>query len=133
MGLSFPTINGVGPNGSIIHYHPMPETERDITDTEMYLCDSGAQYLYEYFFTLNLCKILNKNIFRDGTTDVTRTWHFGTPTAFEIECFTRVLKGQMSLGSTIFPMKVKGRFLDTLARKSLWDAGLDYGHGTVSF
>lgn len=44
---------------------------------------------------------------RDGTTDVTRTWHFGTPTAFQIECNTRVLKGQMSLGRAIFPNKVK--------------------------
>jgi Xaa-Pro aminopeptidase len=45
MGLSFPTINGVGPNGSVIHYHPKPETNREITDKEIYLCDSGAQYL----------------------------------------------------------------------------------------
>lgn len=81
---------------------------------------------------MNFNFFTSKISLRDGTTDVTRTWHFGTPSAFEIECFTRVLKGQMSLGSTVFPMKVKGRFLDTLARKSLWDAGLDYGHGTVN-
>jgi Xaa-Pro aminopeptidase len=67
---------------------------------------------------------------RDGTTDVTRTWHFGEPTEFEKECYTRVLKGQITLGSSIFPKKVKGKFLDTLARKALWDVGLDYGHGT---
>lgn len=60
-GLSFNTINGSGSNGAIIHYKASPETDKNITDTEMYLCDSGAQYL-------------------DGTTDVTRTWHFGTPT-----------------------------------------------------
>jgi Xaa-Pro aminopeptidase len=111
MGLSFGTISGSGPNGSIIHYSPKNETDRDITADEMYLCDSGAQYL-------------------DGTTDVTRTWHFGTPSDFEKECFTRVLKGQMQMGSLIFPNKVKGRALDSLARKFLWDVGLDYNHGT---
>lgn len=111
VGLSFDTISGSGPNGSIIHYKPEPETDRNITETDMYLCDSGAQYL-------------------DGTTDVTRTWHFGTPSDHERECFTRVFKGQWQLGSQIFPNKSKGRVLDTLARKFLWDIGLDYGHGT---
>lgn len=110
-GKSFGTINGSGPNGSIIHYSPQPDTNRNITDYEMYLCDSGGQYL-------------------DGTTDVTRTWHFGTPSDYEKECFTRVLKGQMQMGSLIFPNKVKGRALDSLARKFLWDYGLDYNHGT---
>jgi Xaa-Pro aminopeptidase len=110
-GLSFGTISGSGPNGSIIHYSPSADSDRDITDQEIYLCDSGAQYL-------------------DGTTDVTRTWHFGQPTDYEKECFTRVLKGQMQMGSLIFPNKVKGRSLDSLARKFLWDYGLDYNHGT---
>uniref|UniRef100_A0A182XPM7 Xaa-Pro aminopeptidase n=1 Tax=Anopheles quadriannulatus TaxID=34691 RepID=A0A182XPM7_ANOQN len=110
-GLSFTTISASGPNGSIIHYHPLPETNRPITANELYLCDSGAQYL-------------------DGTTDVTRTMHFGQPTAEEIRAFTHVLKGQISLGTAIFPRKVKGQFLDTIARKALWDIGLDYGHGT---
>lgn len=111
MGLSFPTISSSGPNGSVIHYHPAEETNRPINDQEIYLCDSGAQY-------------------KDGTTDVTRTLHFGTPTDFQMETYTRVLKGQLTLGSTIFPKKVKGQVLDTLARKALWDVGLDYGHGT---
>ncbi|XP_016989417.1 xaa-Pro aminopeptidase ApepP [Drosophila rhopaloa] len=111
MGLSFTTISASGPNGSVIHYHPKEETNRKITDTEIYLCDSGAQYL-------------------DGTTDVTRTLHFGEPTEFQKEAYTRVLKGQLSFGSTVFPAKVKGQVLDTLARKALWDVGLDYGHGT---
>lgn len=111
MGLSFTTISASGPNGSVIHYHPLPDTNRPICANEMYLCDSGAQY-------------------RDGTTDVTRTMHFGTPTEQEINAFTHVLKGQIALGSAIFPRKVKGQFLDTIARKALWDAGLDYGHGT---
>ncbi|XP_055524456.1 xaa-Pro aminopeptidase ApepP [Wyeomyia smithii] len=111
MGLSFTTISASGPNGSVIHYHPLPETNRPISTKEMYLCDSGAQY-------------------SDGTTDVTRTVHFGTPSEEEIHAFTRVLKGQIALGTAIFPRKVKGQFLDTIARKALWDAGLDYGHGT---
>ncbi|XP_058832676.1 xaa-Pro aminopeptidase ApepP isoform X2 [Topomyia yanbarensis] len=111
MGLSFTTISASGPNGSVIHYHPLPETNRPITNQEMYLCDSGAQFL-------------------DGTTDVTRTVHFGTPTQQEITAFTHVLKGKIALGEAIFPRKVKGQFLDTIARKALWDVGLDYGHGT---
>lgn len=111
MGLSFPTISSSGPNGSVIHYHPAAATNRQITDKEVYLCDSGAQY-------------------KDGTTDVTRTLHFGEPSDFQKEAYTRVLKGQLALGSTVFPNKVKGQFLDTIARKSLWDVGMDYGHGT---
>lgn len=110
-GLSFGTISASGPNGSIIHYGPKEETNREINDKEMYLCDSGAQYL-------------------DGTTDVTRTWHFGTPSDYERDCFTRVFKGQWQLGTLVFPRKSKGNTLDTLARKFLWDVGLDYGHGT---
>ncbi|XP_063700058.1 xaa-Pro aminopeptidase ApepP [Culicoides brevitarsis] len=111
VGLSFPTISSSGPNGAIIHYNPTPESKRPITKDELYLCDSGAQYL-------------------DGTTDVTRTLHFGVPTEFEKECFTRVLKGQIALGTAIFPTKTKGQFLDTIARKPLWDVGLNYAHGT---
>ncbi|XP_059620428.1 xaa-Pro aminopeptidase ApepP isoform X1 [Phlebotomus argentipes] len=111
MGLSFTTISSSGPNGAVIHYHPAQETNRPITKEEIYLCDSGAQY-------------------KDGTTDVTRTWHFGTPTAHHKDCFTRVLKGQITIATAIFPRKVKGQMLDTLARKALWDVGLDYKHGT---
>lgn len=61
---------------------------------------------------------------------MTRTWHFGTPTPHQMECFTRVLKGQINMGTAVFPYKAKGNTLDTLARKYLWDVGLDYGHGT---
>lgn len=107
-GLSFSTINGSGPNGAIIHYKASEETNRNFTLDEMILCDSGAQYL-------------------DGTTDVTRTWHFGNPSDYEKECFTRVFKGQFQMGTLIFPNKVKGRSLDSLARQFLWQHGLDYG------
>jgi len=111
MGLSFPTISSAGPNGAIIHYRPTLESARRITRTELYLVDSGAQYL-------------------DGSTDVTRTIHLGTPSQYEKECFTRVLKGAIGLASTIFPNKTKGHCLDSLARLHLWQVGLDYLHGT---
>lgn len=110
-GLSFATISSVGPHGAIIHYHPEPETDVPITTDTLYLCDSGGQYL-------------------DGTTDVTRTIHLGQPTEFERESFTRVLKGQLQMGSAVFPSKIRGNYLDSFARKFLWDVGLDYGHGT---
>ncbi|XP_034179610.2 xaa-Pro aminopeptidase ApepP [Osmia lignaria lignaria] len=111
VGLSFPTISSVGPHGAIIHYLPTPKTDVPITEKEVYLCDSGAQY-------------------RDGTTDVTRTLHFGNPTNFERECFTRVFKGQCRLSTSIFPLMVQGNYLDTLARENLWSVGLNYLHGT---
>ncbi|KAG5896836.1 hypothetical protein JTB14_032076 [Gonioctena quinquepunctata] len=111
VGPSFATISSVGPHGAIIHYHPSKSTDVQITSDQMYLCDSGGQYL-------------------DGTTDVTRTLHFGTPTPFEKECYTRVLKGQLKLGTRIFPLRIQGNFLDAFAREYLWEVGLDYGHGT---
>lgn len=104
VGLSFSTISSVGAHGAIIHYEPTPETDVPITDHELYLCDSGAQ-------------------FYDGTTDVTRTLHFGEPTSFERECFTRVFKGMCAMSSATFRAHIKGNYLDTLARKSLWDVG----------
>ncbi|XP_035674151.1 xaa-Pro aminopeptidase 1-like [Branchiostoma floridae] len=111
VSLSFDTISGVGSNGAIIHYRPCKETAKTLTTQELYLCDSGAQY-------------------RDGTTDVTRTVHFGTPSQHEKECFTRVLKGHIGLSSAVFPNGIKGHQLDTLARQHLWDVGLEYLHGT---
>ncbi|GFW42692.1 xaa-Pro aminopeptidase 1 [Trichonephila clavipes] len=112
VGPSFETISSSGPNGAVIHYRPTEETNRKVTTEEMYLCDCGSQY-------------------RDGgTTDVTRTMHFGTPTAFEKVCYTLVLKGHIGLSSAIFPKFAKGHRLDSFARRPLWDYGLDYMHGT---
>lgn len=110
-GLSFDTISSSGPNAAIIHYSPKESTDRQITTEEIYLVDSGGQY-------------------KDGTTDVTRTLHFGTPSEFEKECFTRVFKGAASLAMAIFPEKIRGNTLDVIARQNLWDVGLDYLHGT---
>ncbi|XP_046976189.1 xaa-Pro aminopeptidase ApepP-like [Vanessa cardui] len=112
MGPSFETIPGAGENGAIIHYSPSRDgPQREIRATDMFLLDSGGQYM-------------------DGTTDITRTRHMGEPTLAQKDAFTRVLKGQIGVGSALFPKGVKGNVLDTLARKSLWDTGLDYAHGT---
>jgi len=111
VSLSFDSISSVGSNAAIIHYRPETTTDREITKNSIYLLDSGAQY-------------------RDGTTDVTRTFHFGNPTNFERDAFTRVLKGHIELASVTFPNGVKGHMIDCLARKHLWEAGLDYLHGT---
>eukprot|EP01119_Soliformovum_irregulare_P014850 TRINITY_DN4099_c0_g1_i4.p1 TRINITY_DN4099_c0_g1~~TRINITY_DN4099_c0_g1_i4.p1 ORF type:complete len:472 (-),score=189.74 TRINITY_DN4099_c0_g1_i4:49-1464(-) len=111
VSLSFDTIAGSGPNGAIIHYRPEKETAAPVVADQLFLCDSGGQY-------------------RDGTTDVTRTIHFGTPSQHQRECFTRVLQGVINLNSIVFPKGTSGRELDLLARQSLWKAGLDYRHGT---
>ncbi|XP_073293768.1 aminopeptidase P1-like isoform X1 [Primulina huaijiensis] len=110
-GLSFPTISSVGPNGAIIHYGPKAETCAELDPNSMYLFDSGAQYL-------------------DGTTDITRTVHFGKPTAHEKASYSAVLKGHIGLGNAIFPNGTTGHVLDILARLPLWKDGLDYRHGT---
>ncbi|KAL3884061.1 hypothetical protein ACJMK2_030284 [Sinanodonta woodiana] len=110
-GLSFDSISGSGSNGAIIHYSVTNATNKAITTKEMYLLDSGGQYL-------------------DGTTDVTRTFHFGTPTEFEKECYTRVLMGHINLFLAKWPKGLYGREIDAFARGPLWDVGLVYRHGT---
>jgi Xaa-Pro aminopeptidase len=111
VSLSFDTISSIGSNGAIIHYKPLPGKCSTLTSTDIYLNDSGAQYL-------------------DGTTDVTRTMHFGTPTIYEKDCYTRVLKAHIALARTIFPNKIEGVKLDAITRAPLWNVGLDYKHGT---
>lgn len=114
-GLSFPTISGSGPNGAIVHYRVSPESDRALATGELYLVDSGAQYL-------------------DGTTDVTRTvligGAIGTPTAEMKDRFTRVLQGHIAISTQRFPRGTRGQELDVLARQALWTAGIDYEHGT---
>jgi Xaa-Pro aminopeptidase len=112
-GESFPAISGAGENGAIIHYRVTPESNRAIKPAEVYLNDSGAQY-------------------SDGTTDVTRTiWTGGgTPPDELRDRFTRVLKGHIAIATLVFPVGVAGAHLDGFARQALWQAGLDYDHGT---
>jgi Xaa-Pro aminopeptidase len=108
---SFDTISGAGPNGAIVHYRVTPETNRPLEMDSIYLVDSGGQY-------------------PDGTTDITRTVIVGTPTPEMKDRFTRVLKGHIALSAAVFPEGTRGSQLDTLARQYLWQAGLDYAHGT---
>ena len=111
MGLSFECVSAVGANASIIHYHPSRACDRPITRDEVYLFDSGAQYL-------------------DGTTDVCRTLHFGRPSTKEVEAFTRALKGHLAVRMATFPDTITGHQLDSWARAALWAVGWDYSHGT---
>ena len=112
-GESFPAISGAGENGAIIHYRVTPQTNRAIRANEVYLCDSGAQYV-------------------DGTTDITRTVWTGPdapPDAYR-ERFTRVLQGHIAVARLVFPTGVAGAHIDAFARAALWQVGLDYDHGT---
>ncbi|MCJ1416276.1 hypothetical protein MMC32_002611 [Xylographa parallela] len=111
VGLSFDTISSTGANAAVIHYKPEPGNCSTIDPKAIYLCDSGAQYL-------------------DGTTDTTRTLHFGEPTELERKAYTLVLKGVIALETVVFPKGTNGLALDTLARQFLWTEGLDYRHGT---
>src|SRR5215510_14682050 len=109
--LSFDSISGAGPNGAIVHYRVTKKTNRRIEPGQLFLIDSGGQ-------------------FQDGTTDVTRTVAVGTPTPEMRDRFTRVLKGHIQLALARFPEGTTGAQLDAFARRPLWDAGLDYSHGT---
>jgi len=110
-GLSFDTIAGYADHGAIVHYRASAATDQPLGDQTLFLLDSGAQYL-------------------DGTTDITRTVHLGTPTTVEREHYTRVLRGHLSLRHITFPRGTTGTHLDAFARAPLWQVGLNYGHGT---
>jgi Xaa-Pro aminopeptidase len=109
--VSFPTIAGTGPNGAIVHYRVTRKSNRRIVPGDLLLIDSGAQY-------------------EDGTTDVTRTIAVGEPTAEMRDRFTRVLRGHIAIARAVFPDGTTGAQLDTLARQFLWQAGIDFEHGT---
>jgi Xaa-Pro aminopeptidase len=113
--VSFPTIAGAGPNGAIVHYRVTRKSNRRIAPGELFLVDSGGQY-------------------EDGTTDITRTVAVGAPDpgmrkTFR-KTFTLVLKGHIALARAVFPDGTTGAQLDPLARQFLWQAGLDFDHGT---
>ncbi|EIZ79252.1 X-Pro aminopeptidase [Novosphingobium sp. Rr 2-17] len=116
--LSFDTISGAGPNGAMMHYRVSEETNRTLEPNSVYLVDSGGQY-------------------PDGTTDITRTVWVASPNGAGIgpsgevkDRFTRVLKGHIALATAVFPSGTAGSQLDVLARHALWQAGVDYAHGT---
>jgi Xaa-Pro aminopeptidase len=109
--ISFPTISGAGPNGAIVHYRVTKATNRNLASGELFLVDSGAQY-------------------EDGTTDVTRTVTIGAPSQEMRERFTLVLKGHIAVARATFPEGTTGAQLDPFARRALWEAGLDFDHGT---
>lgn len=111
VGESFGTIAGYGTNGAIIHYHASPETCLKLQPEGLLLIDSGAQY-------------------KDGTTDITRTVALGEVSKQMKEDYTNVLKGHIALATAIFPEGTRGSQLDILARKTLWNNGLTYWHGT---
>lgn len=111
VGLSFDTISATGANGAVIHYKPTKGACSTIDPSKIYLNDSGSQFL-------------------DGTTDTTRTVHFGFPRPEEVKSYTLVLKGNIALGNLKFPENTTGNQIDSIARQFLWLHGLDYGHGT---
>ncbi|MEL6913336.1 MAG: aminopeptidase P family protein [Pseudomonadota bacterium] len=109
--ISFETISGAGPHAALPHYRVSEETNRTLREGELYLVDSGGQYV-------------------DGTTDITRTVAVGAPAREAMEAFTRVLKGMIALSRLRFPQGVGGAHIDALARAALWEAGQDFDHGT---
>ncbi|KAH3901593.1 aminopeptidase P SCDLUD_001356 [Saccharomycodes ludwigii] len=110
-GNSFETISSTGSNAAIIHYSPSEENCSMIDPLKIYLCDSGSQFL-------------------EGTTDITRTFHFTEPKQEEIDNYTLVLKGNLALERLIIPEGTSGYNIDVIARQFLWSQGLDYRHGT---
>ena len=109
--VSFDTISGSGPNGAHPHYKVSTRSDRRLQAGELFLIDSGGQY-------------------QDGTTDITRTVAIGTPTEAMRRHYTLVLKGHVALATARFPRGTSGHALDAFARRPLWEAGLDYDHGT---
>ena len=109
--LSFPTISATGPNGAIIHYNPNFKTNRKLKKGDIFLIDSGGQYLF-------------------GTTDVTRTISLDNNENKIKNIFTRVLKGHISVLNYKLNKKTKGYKVDQIARQYLKKINLDYPHGT---
>jgi Xaa-Pro aminopeptidase len=111
IGNSFQTIVAYNDHGALPHYTPSGDSDHVIGENGMLLIDSGAHYF-------------------GGTTDITRTISLGTPSHKQKRDFTLVLKGHINLAMAKFPEKTRGYQLDILARKYLWENGLNYGHGT---
>ncbi|MFT0892571.1 M24 family metallopeptidase [Pseudochelatococcus sp. G4_1912] len=110
MDISFTTIAGANENAALPHYRVTRSSNRPVLPGIL-LIDSGGQYI-------------------DGTTDITRTVAVGTPTAEMRDRFTRVLKGHIAVARAVFPEGTTGAQIDPFARQALWEAGLDFDHGT---
>lgn len=108
---SFSPIPAYKAHGAICHYEADESSQFTIAKESLFLIDSGGQY-------------------RDGTTDITRTLSFGSPSEREMRDYTLVLKGHIALSRAIYPEGTRGYQLDLLARQPLWNEGLNYGHGT---
>jgi Xaa-Pro aminopeptidase len=111
MGESFHPISSYGWHGAVVHYSVTPEESLNILPQGIFLLDSGGHY-------------------SDGTTDTTRTITLSEPDHQQKSDFTRALKGTLGVSMLRYPKGTKGYQMDILARKALWDAGLNYGHGT---
>jgi len=109
--ISFDSISAAGPHGAVVHYRPTRAASLKLRPRSLYLIDSGGQY-------------------PDGTTDITRTVTIGTPTAKMRRDYTLVLKGHIAISTARFPRGTRGQDLDPFARRPLWEAGLDFDHGT---
>lgn len=109
-GPSFAAIPGFREHGAIIHYRADGEGSK-LDGRGLFLLDTGAQYV-------------------EGTTDITRTLAVGAPTAAEVEDYTLVIKAHVQVSLMPFPVGTRGYMIDALARRVLWKAGRNYGHGT---
>ena len=109
--ISFDTISASGPNAALPHYRVTQSSDRILEQGQVFLVDSGGQYL-------------------DGTTDITRTIAIGKQKQSVCEAFTRVLKGMIAVSRLKFPQGTAGRDIDAFARAPLWAAGQDFPHGT---
>ena len=109
--ISFDTISASGPHGAVVHYRATNASKRVLDKNSLFLIDSGGQYA-------------------DGTTDVTRTIAVGKPTAEMRRHYSLVLKAHIAIAAARFPKDTRGQDLDPFARRPLWDAGLDFDHGT---
>ena len=109
--ISFDSISAAGPHGAVVHYRPTTVSNLKLKPRSLYLIDSGGQYA-------------------DGTTDITRTIAIGTPSAEMRRHYTLVLKGHIAIAAVRFPKGTRGQDIDPFARRPLWEAGLDFDHGT---
>lgn len=134
VNVSFRTIVAFGAHGAQPHYEPSKTTSQPIFDNSTIIIDSGGQYCGKYLFYFHTIfsevLLIICNFLSDGTTDVTRTIHLGTPTEGHKNNYTRVLMASIQLSTLIFPDNLKTSSIDVLARAPIWEVGEDYPHAT---